>query len=383
MAASSGIHYSQEKSSEDYLEAIKREGNVLGKIRKEIVENENKLKELSKQEKDVLSEIYHIERKIDLTDNLIAELEKDIDTKQKELAELEYKIENLHGELAQKQDTFYMRLRGLYKRRNVQPLELVFSSSSFTAAFKRIYFLTLIAGEDKRQIAEYVNLSEELTGIREERRVKLSEIAGRIGEVKREKSTLLETDRKRENLHASVRKQKAEREKAIERLKQETKRLSSLIDNLEKQRLMAVERERRGLYDLDKAIGMLQWPVEGNIIRGFGNRYNPDLKIEIESNGIDIKAEKGTAVLAVAPGRVEFSDWWQSYGKMIIISHSNGYYSLYSHLSRVLISVGKDVKEGDVIGEVGDTGSLSGPCLHFEIRKGREAVDPITYLRKK
>ena len=224
-------------------------------------------------------------------------------------------------------------------------------------------------------------MSRELTSTREERSKKLALIAAKRDEVGWEKATLLETEKRKEKLHASVKKQKAEREKAIKRLQQETERLSSLIESLEKKRLVAVDRERRGMYNLDKAIGMLRWPVEGNVITGFGNRYNADLGIEVESNGIDIKAEKGTSVLAVAPGKVEFSDWWQSYGKMIIISHSSGYYSLYAHLSRVLISVGADVKEGDVIGKVGDTGSLSGSYLPFEIRKGREAVNPLTYLR--
>jgi murein DD-endopeptidase MepM/ murein hydrolase activator NlpD len=223
----------------------------------------------------------------------------------------------------------------------------------------------------------------ELSGARQEWGDKLEEITARIDEVKKEKASLVKTEKKKERLHASVKDKKNERKKAIEKLQQETKRLSSLIDNLETKRLVAVDRERRGLYNLDKAIGLLRWPVEGEVITKFGSEYNPDLGTKIESNGIDISAKKGTMVHAVAPGKVEFSDWWQSYGKMVIVSHSQGYYTLYAHLSRVLINVGKDIKEGDVIGEVGDTGSLTGPYLHFEVRKGREAVNPLKYLQKR
>jgi septal ring factor EnvC (AmiA/AmiB activator) len=242
--------------------------------------------------------------------------------------------------------------------------------------------MTHIVREDRRRIDEFSGLTDELADTREQRRQKLGEITARRDEVGRERASLRKSEKEKETLHASVRKEKIDREKAIERLEQETKRLESLIGNLEKQRLMAVERERLGMYSLDRAIGMLQWPVAGNVVTHFGSHVDPDLGTRVESNGIDIRAEKGSAVRAVAPGRVEFSDWWQSYGKMVIVSHSDGYYSLYSHLSRVLMPVGKDVKEGDVIGEVGDTGSLSGPVLHFEIRKGREAKDPLVYLRK-
>jgi septal ring factor EnvC (AmiA/AmiB activator) len=383
MAAPAGAPYSQDKSSKEYIEAIKREGNVLDKLRREIQENEKKLKELSKKETDVVAEIHHIEKKIDLTDRLISELEADIERRQKELDGLDKEIDSVQGDLGAMQEVFYRRLRELYKRRHVHPLEVIFGSSSFSSALRRFYFLTLVASEDKRQIAEYTGLTEELGSARDDQNQKLAGIATRRDEVRKERASLVETEKKKERLHASVKKQKSEREKAIEKLRQETKRLNSVLDDLEKNRLMAVERERRGMYNLDTAIGTLRWPVEGDVVTQFGKQYNSDLGTKIISNGIDIRAQKGASVLVIAPGRVEFSDWWQSYGKMVIISHSNGYYSLYAHLARVLVQVGKDVKEGDVIGEVGDTGSLSGPSLHFEIRRGRESVDPLVYLRKK
>ncbi len=383
LMASAALLLSQEKSSREYSDAIKREENVLEKLRREIEANEKEMKDLSKQESDILSEIYHLEKKIDLTDKLISELESDIERRQKELSDLEERIGVVNEELGEKREVFHRRLRELYMRRNKHPLELILGSNSFSAALRRMHFMALVAGEDKRQIDEYTSLTMELSGAREEWSQKLGEIAGRRDEVKKEKESLVRTERKKEKLHASVKDRKNERKKAIEKLQQETKRLSSLIEDLEKKRLVAVDRERRGLYNLDKAIGLLRWPVEGQVITGFGSNYNPDLGTKIISNGIDISAGKGTLVYSVAPGRVEFSDWWQSYGKMVIVSHSHGYYTLYAHLSRVLVKVGKDIREGDVIGEVGDTGSLTGPYLHFEVRKGREAVDPLAYLKKR
>ena len=378
-----GILMSQEKSSKEYMEAIKREENVMEKLRKEITQNEKEWKELSKKESDVMAEIYHIEKKIDLSRQLVTELKTDLKLKQGELENLDNRIGAVRGDLGLRQEDFNSRLREFYKMRRVNPLEVVFGSSSFATAFRRIYYMTLVADQDRAKIADYTALTVELGASRDERKEKITEIAARKDEVEEEKAELERSEKKKEQLHASVKKQKLDREQAIEKLKQETKRLDSLIGDIEKKRLVAVERERMGTYNLDKAIGMLRWPVEGSVLGVFGRQFNSDLGTVVESKGIDIKAAKGASVYAVAPGRVEFTDWWQSYGKMVIVSHGNGFYTLYAHLSRILMSVGKDVKEGDAIAEVGDTGSLSGPYLHFEIRRGREAVNPLTYLRKK
>ena len=100
------------------------------------------------------------------------------------------------------------------------------------------------------------------------------------------------------------------------------------------------------------------------------------------NNGIDIRATPSEAVHAVARGRVDFtSSDYGSYGQMIILNHGNGYYTLYAHLSNVGVSRAQEVAAGQTIGAAGDTGSLKGTVLHFEIRKGRQSVDPLGWLR--
>ena len=82
-------------------------------------------------------------------------------------------------------------------------------------------------------------------------------------------------------------------------------------------------------------------------------------------------------------GTVQFVDWYGAYGKTVILDHKGGHYSIYAHLEDVSVAKGKKVQRGEVIATVGDTGSLEGPKLHFEIRKGGRAVDPITWLRRR
>jgi murein DD-endopeptidase MepM/ murein hydrolase activator NlpD len=134
---------------------------------------------------------------------------------------------------------------------------------------------------------------------------------------------------------------------------------------------------------LTSAYGKLDWPVEGEIIEGFGRSQHPIYGTAVINNGIDIRAPRGTPIKAVESGTVQFVDWYGAYGKTVILDHQGGHYSIYSHLEDVSVKPGQKVAHGAVIGTVGDTGSLDGPKLHFEIRKGGKAVDPISWLRKK
>jgi len=100
------------------------------------------------------------------------------------------------------------------------------------------------------------------------------------------------------------------------------------------------------------------------------------------NNGIDIQASIGTPVHVVAKGRVDYtSEDYGTYGQMIIVNHGDGYYTLYGHLSSIAVATGQEVTAGQTIGQSGDTGSLKGPVLHFEIRKGSTALNPQSWLR--
>ena len=97
--------------------------------------------------------------------------------------------------------------------------------------------------------------------------------------------------------------------------------------------------------------------------------------------GIDIRAAEGAEVRTIGTGSVVFSGWLKGYGNLVIVDHGSNFHSLYAHLSNSQVDVGNEVEEGEVIGQVGDTGSLKGSYLYFEIRKGGQAVDPLPWLK--
>jgi murein DD-endopeptidase MepM/ murein hydrolase activator NlpD len=119
-----------------------------------------------------------------------------------------------------------------------------------------------------------------------------------------------------------------------------------------------------------KAKGNYGWPVKGKVVRSFSNSSAAATK------GIDIRAKNGARVSASQNGRVEYAGSpANAYGFMVLLKHTGGYYTVYSNLGSVKVSSGQVVNKGEKIGTSGKES-----YLHFELRKGRKAVDPLLYL---
>ncbi len=118
------------------------------------------------------------------------------------------------------------------------------------------------------------------------------------------------------------------------------------------------------------------WPVKGKVISSFGQKPGG-----LYNDGINIKADESTAVKAVEDGLVAYvGNELRGYGNLIIIKHSGGWISAYAHLKKTNVKIGTKVSQGDEIALVGSTGNVDFSQLYFGIRKGREAVNPKTYL---
>jgi murein DD-endopeptidase MepM/ murein hydrolase activator NlpD len=119
---------------------------------------------------------------------------------------------------------------------------------------------------------------------------------------------------------------------------------------------------------------LLLWPVSGTINSSYGPRGSSF------HDGIDIAAPEGTPIQAIERGEVIYSDQLRGYGNIVILRHQGGIVSVYAHNQVNLVREGQQVSKGEVIAKVGSTGRVTGPHLHFEIRKNNTAQDPLRYL---
>ena len=118
------------------------------------------------------------------------------------------------------------------------------------------------------------------------------------------------------------------------------------------------------------------WPVKGKIISHFGSP-----KAGVKNKGIDIKTRHGEPVIASRSGRISFiDDNLKGFGKTIIIDHDEDFSTVYSHNSQILVQLGQFVRQGTIIAKAGQSGRVSTPCLHFEIRKKHKPENPMYFL---
>jgi murein DD-endopeptidase MepM/ murein hydrolase activator NlpD len=124
-------------------------------------------------------------------------------------------------------------------------------------------------------------------------------------------------------------------------------------------------------------------PLEGKINSAFGYRKDPFRSRVGFHSGIDIDANQGDPIVATADGVVTKAGWQSSYGKVVVLSHKDGFETLYGHLSKITVEEGDEVKVGDVIGKAGSTGRSTGTHLHYEVMKDGKRVNPATFLSLK
>jgi murein DD-endopeptidase MepM/ murein hydrolase activator NlpD len=135
--------------------------------------------------------------------------------------------------------------------------------------------------------------------------------------------------------------------------------------------------------EINKVLGnMFIYPVSGRITSRFGDRNDPFTGVVRAHNGIDIANNTGTPIAAAMAGDVASAGFNANYGNYVIIKHTGTVYqTLYGHLSKILVSRGQTVRQGQTIGLLGNTGYSTGPHLHFSVFKNGEAVDPLKYLK--
>jgi murein DD-endopeptidase MepM/ murein hydrolase activator NlpD len=124
------------------------------------------------------------------------------------------------------------------------------------------------------------------------------------------------------------------------------------------------------------AVPSFRWPVRGRVIAGYGAKVNG-----MPNDGINLAVPEGTSVKAAEDGVVAYAgNELKGYGNLILVRHSNGFVTAYAHASEIKVKRGDQVKRGQIVALAGQTGNVTSPQLHFEIRKGSTPIDPTQYL---
>lgn len=386
LVALAGLLVPAPGAAQDSLEAKRRE---LEAIQRQARENREAARQLRGKETQALGQLRQTDRALRSTRGRLQTLSRRRRNLGQQLDltrhDLQLSIQSLGGA----RERLRRRLRSIYKFGPARELEVLLSQQSFAQLLARWDFLLMVAEQD-RQLVEEVRERKERVELLETRlQGHLSQIERTTRQTTSENQRLARLREQRAGQVQSIQTQRQNYEAAAAELERSARALQQLLVRLEQQRKSRdVQRRAEGRPEspysgeFAKGQGALDWPVRGQVVGRFGPETHPRFGTTINNNGLDIAAALGTPVHAVAKGSVEYtSEDFASYGPIVILNHGDGYFTLYAHLSDILVNVGQQVTAGQIVGRVGDTGSLKGPVLHFEVRKGGTALDPADWLR--
>ena len=326
----------------------------------------------------------------------LGKIERDLEKKTKDLNAANSKLASILGAMQQK-ETEAQRLRisldqrrellmkravALYRwHRGGGPFVLLSGEVPLGVLLQRKHYLEATVFFD-RELVEKLN--DEVTYQENVKR----ELAHKKEELSQQRRLLAEVQdsvrkdgEKKKQLLASLRQEKDGRVRALKELEQAALRLQKMIEEMSRRGVGKVPELPAGT-GLDAMRGKLEWPVRGQVTGGFGKTKHPEFATEVFRKGIDIEAPIGEEIRAVEKGRVVFAERFSGYGKMVIIDHGERYFSVYAHLSEILKKTGDAVQRGETLGTVGDSDSLAGSRLYFEMRKDGKSIDPLPWFRK-
>jgi septal ring factor EnvC (AmiA/AmiB activator) len=371
---------------EDPLQAEQRR---LQETQRQLKHEREKAAEARRRETSLLAELEETERRLGDKQKEVARLDRQIRRVQAEIALLRGDISRLQRHRTGQEQALAERLRVMYRiHAQGAALPLLLSGDDPAERVAVLRQLGSLAALDARLIREYRVTSDRLADRKEREETRQAERADLRVEAQREQAEVDREAAKRRTLLAKVRDERAYHERMVGELSEAARRLEAFVRELQaKQRRLAKvppaapgDAPRTGFGGLR---GRLPWPAEGRIIGAFGPQVHPRFGTRTFRNGVDIEAAEGTEVAAVYTGHVVYTGWFKGYGNLIILDHGHDFYTLYAHVAEMLVKEGDDVRQGQRIGTVGDTGSLAGPRLYFEVRFQGKPVDPSDWLRQR
>ncbi len=348
----------------------------LAHIRAEIEAREETARELAGRAEGVLGELEGIDRQLAEVRASARRLRVELPASERAWRDAEGAIQRAGEAVARAQRDLEARLVALYKVGATAGLSTLYGASDIGSFLRRRDALARILAEDERLFESHREARRELVDSRERSRAALFELRGARRELAVREARIREQAIRRRNLIDLLRTRSDRERRAAQELRDAATRLEEAIARLPEE--VAPATKRAPERPLSRH-GMLA-PVEGPIRVPFGRVVDPEFGTRTVRNGIEFEAPSGTPVWAPADGRVLFAGWFRGYGQIVILDHGSGSVTVSGYLDEVAVQVGASVRAGARIGSVGETGSLSGPGLYFEVRRGGKPVDPLQWL---
>ena len=350
------------------------------------------------------------QQQIALMDEQIGALEDQIEEKNAEIETLQTDIASLDEEIAAKQveidETYALfkeRMVALYQAGETSSLAMLLSSDSFADFVTNVQLMQAVSESDQQLVEKLRTQKEEQQAQKDEKEAAEAEVQAALTQIQQDEEQLVLERADQQSARESLEAAYAESKTAMQDLEAMKANYEANREEIEAEEA-AVEAELQQLYAsmassssssssgssgssssgsssnviVDTGDLSFRWPLPGytTVTSGYGARWGTT------HTGIDISGGGcyGSPIVAAESGTVILCQWYSTYGQCIIVDHGGGYSTLYAHMSAYAVSTGDYVTKGQTIGYVGDTGNVTGPHLHFEVRVNGVTQNPLNYV---
>ena len=384
-----GLILSQ-RTQPDFQKELESQNSAIQSLKDEINATKKRIQSEGRKEKSSVRRVSNLSEEISLLQQLLKEIKKEEKLLVADISRSERKIGESEEELDTLRTRYARRLSTIYKKGQISNLEKILSSTSWRQAIYRTKYLKIISEIDQKThdtirslLIQIGRQKLELEAVlRKKRRLKRDRektLASVRSKKKKEQRELVKIRKSQKDLKVYL----TEKQAGVKQLEDIIKKIQEDFARSEREERIRKQQMVLKSKEFPKLKWQLQWPAEGRVITKFGRQWNPKLKTTTENPGIDIKGKPGSQIRSVLGGVVTTITFIRGFGTTIIIDHGGGFYTVYSHVTNVETNEDSQVRSGDVIAYMGDSGSINGSQLHFEIWGQGKKLNPEYWLTRK
>jgi septal ring factor EnvC (AmiA/AmiB activator) len=373
LAAASGVRAEEPPSPQE------AEQQRLDRVRREIDRLKAALQEERQKESGLMGDLHRLDLELALHRGQIEILDAEIARCRSEIGGITAETAMLRGRLRRTGGVLAARLRALYVSGPLDFRRVVLTARNPAEISEAYGIASRLSEMDGRRVHSF---RTDLARLRDD----LERLELRQASLRTYRSQELAQRRElegirsdRSHLLGGLRRQAEGQKEALQEMLATERDLQRLVQTLATGGIVPPDWK----VGFERFRGLLPWPVSGKVLVPFGARKSTKFDTLVPHPGLDLAVALGEPVRAVFDGMVAFSDWFKGYGNLVVLEHAGGFMTVYAHASERLVGRGDRVLAGQVIARGGDTGSLEGLKLYFEIWRDGKPEDPIPWLTQR
>lgn len=355
-----------------------QERTKLDDVTRQIELKKEELRNVEHQESQVISRLNEMEMQLQRENAEQEKINKRIEAIQRKIQESSVNFRAYQAEVNGREGYLRSRLGALYKYSRRSGLKILLSANTCNDFLRQEKYLGAIIQRDNMLLKDSLAVFNKSKRYQEDLNSNHQELIRAKDDLIQKNIAIRQTHEEKVAFLNQIRAEKTLQLNALKDLEEYSRQLQEVVDRLPQEKRVFVPSAKT----FSSMCGRLLHPVKGRIITSFGKKEHPELHTFTFQKGIEIEASMGSEIKAIFDGKVVYADWFKGYGYTIIIDHGESYYSLSAHASALLKKNDDIVTAGETIALVGDTNSMKGSCLYFEIRHHGKPQNPLTWLKK-